>query len=223
MMIMRNGSVPRIDHISPKGDLIRLVKYLSSQDDKGLALEGLNDGLKALYRLNANRVDRAIKITINNSIHNIGKKYDKCQFHVPQEVEDWSQKMRKTKALILLGRSGTGKTELAKALFDRPLLVRDINQLKGLDSQHDGIIFDDMVLDYRREAIIHLMDLENRSGVNVKFGTEEIEAEMPRVFTSNRDINDFLGLPEWEQIPEELSRRITVVVVDDDMRMLKKK
>lgn len=67
---------------------------------------------------------------------------------IPQDVFEWIN-AHKTKSLILHGKSGTGKTELAKSIIKHigkePVLIRDINALgcENIDS-NVGLIFDDI-------------------------------------------------------------------------------
>lgn len=89
-------------------------------------------------------------------------------------------------ATVILGPSGIGKTQWAKAHFKTPLFVRNINQLKNLRAEHDGIVFDDMdFTDWPRQHQIHLVDMEETSSIRILYGTAEIPAGMPRVFTCN--------------------------------------
>lgn len=111
------------------------------------------------------------------------KLFDLSEFkNLPAKLKLWR---RNVHVLWFFGPTGTGKTELAKAHFVNPLLVRHAGQLKNL-AGHDGLVFDDFnVGHWPREAAIHLTDIENHSGINVKHGHVVIPAGMPRIFTSN--------------------------------------
>lgn len=105
-----------------------------------------------------------------------------------ESFEDVAQGwVREEKALFLHGPSGTGKTEYAKALIgEGALLVRHMDQLKRISPDTKGIIFDDMSFQHwPREAVIHLCDLKNDSGINVKHGCVTIPAGLPRIITHN--------------------------------------
>ena len=61
------------------------------------------------------------------------KRFDASRFNVPL------CSFEKTKAWLIWGRTGTGKTNFALAHFKKPLLVRQLDDLKGLED-HDGIV-----------------------------------------------------------------------------------
>lgn len=88
------------------------------------------------------------------------------------------------KPTILWGAPGIGKTQFALAHFEKPLLVRTVDDLKRLDD-HDGIVFDDMsFLHWPRETQIHLLD-ELDSSIHCRFHDAVIPGNMPRIFTTN--------------------------------------
>lgn len=103
-------------------------------------------------------------------------------------IEDWS------KAHIIWGKTGIGKTEFALAHFKRPALIRHIGQLGQVDwGKCDGLVFDDMNFmgnsedkgRWPAEAQIHLVDLGQASGINIKHGHAMIPKGMKRIFTTN--------------------------------------
>jgi Geminivirus Rep catalytic domain len=115
-------------------------------------------------------------------------------------------------ALWLKGPTGTGKTEYAKTLFTRPILVSNMEDLKKLHDTHDGIIFDDMSFKHwPRETQIHLVDLENDRTFNVKYGSVTIKRGTPRIFTSNVGI--FMYDPA-------IKRRLRYIEIKEDLRLL---
>lgn len=103
---------------------------------------------------------------------------------------DWSHRElgQKKKCIVLQGKSNTGKTKLAKAIFKNPLIVRHMDKLKRFDPiRHDGIVFDDMSFaHYPREVVLNLMDMDDDTDQNVKNGMVTIPAGHPRIFTTNR-------------------------------------
>lgn len=156
--------------------------------------------------------------------------FTKVNFKCPPEAEATDLK---AKALVLKGKPNGGKTKYAKTFFKNPLLVRHPDKLKQFDElAHDGIIFDDMSYGHwPRESVIHLMDLEEDTDINVKNSMVTIPAGTPRIFTTNRclrhyDSNAYDDVskhnPDKSFLPDRLDeldnaidRRITVVECED--------
>lgn len=106
--------------------------------------------------------------------------------NVPDVMATWR---RHKETLWLMGATGLGKTEFALSLFEKPLLVRHMDQLKALTPEHDGIVFDDVSLTHwPRTSAIHICDVKHKTGVNVKHGCVTLRKGLPRIFTSNEDI-----------------------------------
>lgn len=142
--------------------------------------------------------------------------YQRDQFYELQGVLHWESKYKQKKSLWIHGPTNLGKTEYAKSLFQKPLLVRHTDQLKSIGSQdYDGLIFDDFnVSHWPREAVIHLLDIENPSGINVKHGHVILPKGIPRVFTSNVPIFKY-------DDTGAIKRRVYYVWCDNDLRKLK--
>lgn len=110
---------------------------------------------------------------------------------LPPELQDWLDNNRNT-TLLLWGSSGTGKTELAKALMhasDIPFIfIRERQGLRLFSKDiHGGIIFDDIDLDdFSREELIHLFDHENPSQIRVLYGSVTLPADLKKIFTTNQ-------------------------------------
>ncbi|QMW68727.1 replication-associated protein [Crucivirus-245] len=112
------------------------------------------------------------------------------------KTEQWSHKYRENSFLVPLqdtgsnllvhGPSNTGKTHYAAAHFENPLVCSHVDDLKRLGPDNDGIIFDDMSFKHWPvEAIIHLLDREFGRSINVRYGTVQIRAGIPKIFTHN--------------------------------------
>ncbi|OLY79389.1 Replication-associated protein [Smittium mucronatum] len=117
-------------------------------------------------------------------------------------------------SLWLFGGAGLGKIEFAKTLFKNPLLVKHIEQLKGLHSDHDGIIFDDTKFDrqsWTRNDQLLLTDIENTNAFGVKYGSVTIPRNTGRIFISNNKI--FLQYPE-------IIKRLFIVRMKDDLKII---
>jgi hypothetical protein len=95
---------------------------------------------------------------------------------------DWS------KAVVLVGASGIGKTVLAKALIIKPaLFVSHIDQLKGFRSgYHRGIVFDDV--SFKHTPItnqIAICDFHNPRSIHCRHTIANIPAGIFKIFTCN--------------------------------------
>jgi len=98
---------------------------------------------------------------------------------VPHIPEDW-------RVLFLWGKSGIGKTQYAKALLPEASIVRHRNQLTDCDFSK-GVIFDDFdVSHWPPTAVIHLLDWDEVTGTDVKYGYVVIPPHTRKIFTFNR-------------------------------------
>lgn len=129
-------------------------------------------------------------------------KYAKGTFvHAPELIE--------TKAVLLAGKSNTGKTQFALSCFNNPLLIRHIDTLKTISPDHDGLVFDDMSFrHWPIEAVIHLLDTDCQSTINVRYGTVTIPANTRKIFTHNttNPFYDENTAPEEQQ--QAIERRL---------------
>lgn len=99
------------------------------------------------------------------------------------------------RALVLWGPTGTGKTQRALAYFERPLVVRHMDDLRAFQpSINDGIVFDDMSFGHMpRTSIIHLLDWEVPSSIHCRYSTAKIPAKTRKIFTSNERPEQMFG------------------------------
>lgn len=183
------------------------IRVLSAESKKEAMDIIKNDPLLARdYIRDTSKMEESIaRLYPNTSISRL-----KYRFRTMQSVISWK---RKKHVLWLFGPTKTGKTEFAKSLFSNPLLVSHIDELKHFcATTHDGIIFDDMYFgNWSREHQIHLLDLENNRGINVKYGMIIIPHGTPRIFTSNVPI--FTA-------DAAIARRIRMIRIKEDIRLL---
>lgn len=108
--------------------------------------------------------------------------------------------------LILSGKSGLGKTSLAKALMPTALLCSHMDTLKNYDpSVYFGIIFDDMNFShFPRESQIHLVDTFEDRDLHCRHVTAYLPAGTPRICTTNLHGYNILLLND-----EAIQRRCT--------------
>lgn len=89
------------------------------------------------------------------------------------------------RTLYLWGKSGCGKTALARALLPEATVVRHRNQLSDCDFTK-GLVFDDFdVSHWPPTAVIHLLDWEVTSGIDIKYGYSLIPSKTRKIFTMN--------------------------------------
>lgn len=89
-------------------------------------------------------------------------------------------------AAFLYGASGTGKTSFALSHFRKPVLIRHIDDAKGITDETDGVVFDDMSFTHwPRTSCIHILDLEHDSPLPTRYATTTLRRGLHRIFTSN--------------------------------------
>lgn len=114
----------------------------------------------------------------------------------------------KDKSTVLYGPSNTGKTSFAIAHFKNPLVISHMDGLSKLNSDHDGIVFDDLsFLHWPPESVIQLVDQELDRDIHIRYRTATIPANTPRVFTHNT--RDIFYKPEiGEEQKKAIDRRV---------------
>lgn len=108
--------------------------------------------------------------------------------NAPAIPDDWQN-------LFFWGETGTGKTQFARALLPNAMVIRHSSQL--VDCRFtDGVIFDDFgVSHWPATAVIHLLDWDEPSGINVKYGCVNIPPHTRKIFTFNDDFDVWARLP----------------------------
>jgi len=122
---------------------------------------------------------------------------------------DWIYEFPTAPVLFMTGASGIGKTRWVYDQFEHPLFVTNFEDLKKLKvGETDCIIFDDMIMKgkYSLEECIQLCDISFPRTINVKYGSVTIPAGMRRIFTSNKEFDEYFP----EDTYGALRRRVTV-------------
>ncbi|OLY81937.1 hypothetical protein AYI68_g3951 [Smittium mucronatum] len=115
----------------------------------------------------------------------IAKKDPNMRFVKIPNIDIWRGQK---KSLWLYGKSHLGKTNFAKSLFERPLLVSEMEDLRKFHN-HDGIIFDDMNFkDLPEGKTTHILDLEHERSFKGRYKNVTTPADIKKVFTSNTPI-----------------------------------
>lgn len=122
----------------------------------------------------------------------------------PTIAENW-------RCLYINGATGTGKTAWARALLPEATVVRHRDQLRDCDFSK-GIIFDDFeVAHWPPTAVIHLLDWDEPSGIDVKHAHVVIPAHTRKIFTHNGSLNRWLSKDATDEQVAACERRIHVV------------
>ncbi len=134
--------------------------------------------------------------------------YDMKEFGAWKSIDDWST------SHIFAGPTGIGKTQFALAHFKKPMLISHIDQLGIIDwANCDGLVFDDMHFEgnadgkgrWSTSSQIHLVDIDMKRAINIKYGYAEIPAHTKKIFTTNAEGGMCLDLAT-----DAISRRCTV-------------
>jgi len=159
----------------------------------------INDAL-ALYR--AERPEQYLKshTTIEKSLRSLHlknsgfiTKYNFNDFIIPEEFKTILDNYDKAKTLVLIGESGTGKSQLICAFLTQvlnlnPFVINNIDSIRFFKNNfHNAIVFDDCKWDPNidRESLIKLVDSESPTTHNVKHGSTVIEYPTLRVIIIN--------------------------------------
>lgn len=144
------------------------------------------------------------------------RKHSKCRI-AARPLADFSaapKNLPEEKALYFWGDTNLGKTAFARALLPEAQLVRHIDQLKGVDFSK-GIIFDDFAVSHWPvTSIIHLLDWEEESGINVKHSHVVIPPHTKKIFTSNVDFEKWLPETISAEHLQACRRRMHVVHIN---------
>lgn len=124
--------------------------------------------------------------------------------HAPLIIDNW-------RCLYINGATGLGKTAWARSLLPDATVVRHRDQLRDCDFSK-GVIFDDFdVAHWPPTAVIHLLDWDEASGIDVKHGHVVIPAHTRKIFTHNCSIERWLSKDATDEQIAACKRRIHVV------------
>jgi hypothetical protein len=123
-----------------------------------------------------------------------------------------------SRAIVISGGSGFGKTAWAIAHFKSPLICSHIEDLKKLSSQYDGVVFDDMSFShYPASSCIHLVDLEYDRSINVRWGIVTLPKSLPRMFTTNLHFENYFSSNCTGEQFVAISRRCKTFIVESKL------
>lgn len=130
----------------------------------------------------------------------------------------WNYEAPPFRVLYVQGKTGIGKTRWSLSLFEQPLLVSHLEDLKGFKAHyHDGIVFDDISINHLAPTVaIHLLDWELPRTIKVLYGSINIPAKVRKVWTSNCPFSSTMPHCNDETFAA-LYRRVTVFMVPGRM------
>lgn len=124
--------------------------------------------------------------------------------HAPLIVDNWQ-------VLYINGPTGMGKTAWARSLLPEATVVRHRDQLRTCDFSK-GVIFDDFdVSHWPPTAVIHLLDWDETSGIDVKHGHVEIPPHTRKIFTHNKEFDRWTPQESSDEQVSAMRRRVHVV------------
>lgn len=106
------------------------------------------------------------------------------------------------KALYLYGITGSGKTEMTKAILSEKfgkrgvLRVTNWDGLKKYDSvRHKAIILDDLSMEGREiEEKISAVDIKNGGDIRVLYETIGLKPEVVRAIITNKEVSEYFRI-----------------------------
>ena len=134
--------------------------------------------------------------------------FPRSSFRIPFLPVNW-------RVLHIHGPSGVGKTKMACALFQNPLVIKPFNaigcieMLGFFDSRvHDGIVMDEADLRcFSREMAIALADFDEESVLFVRYTKVTLPAGVKKVFVSN----EAAIWPATDAAIGAIARRVTTI------------
>ena len=101
---------------------------------------------------------------------------------------DWD----KSCALILRGPPETGKTSWAIHQFKCPMKIEDLDELKSIPQDCDGLVFDEMLFDKCcKKTMVSLLDMEYERTIRTWNTNSMIPRGIARMFTCNEHEHPF--------------------------------
>jgi len=177
--------------------------------EKALIAATIQEGLQILRKANAGDYMK----NLQKYEYALGKHHPKppatCSFPIANFIHPFQDL---TKALLIWGKSGCGKTQFALAHFKAPLEVCHIDSLRQLDTSiHDGIVFNDMSFHdlprWTPGMVISLLDMNSEAQLDIRYGYAIIPKSFPRIFTYN-EYDPFTNHKFTSEQKEAVTRRI---------------
>lgn len=111
-----------------------------------------------------------------------------------KKIDPWptSFSTGRVKAIIGRGPTGIGKTNWAIAQFRFPYKINDIDELKDMPPETDGIIFDECLFDrVSKKVMVCLTDYNQPTTVRIRHTLAYIPAKIKKIFLCNEHEHPF--------------------------------
>jgi len=189
-----------------------MVRYFDREPNKAVGGKSVQSIMSTLQKVQELKRDgkRGSGVTPKSP-------YKTDEYKQLPEIDLWKEKGIKT-ALFLLGEAGKGKTTYAMALLEElgleTLIACDIEDLKGLTSKHQAVLFDDIPLQNINDYVfLALIDIQLPKSIRIRYQNVYRPEGLVLVFTFNE--TTFMNIAEMMKRPE-FARRSTIVRVPPD-------
>lgn len=123
-----------------------------------------------------------------------------------------------SKVIVIIGKSGAGKTQWALDHFQYPLNAQIGECLKEINPRTDGIVFDNFEFKkWSLDLCKRFLNMEKDCCIRVKYASAWIMAGMPRIITANATDPMDLFPPCDGKDAEAIKERIKVINVTEKL------
>ena len=149
-----------------------------------------------------------------NLLRNESRKRKRIEVEESVDIKKFKEyEYDKKKSLVLKGPPALGKTNWAISRFNHPLLITDIDDLRDITKETDGLVFDEMIFTkYDKEKQVYLTDMAFSRTIRTRHSNATIPKLMPRIFLCNEDEYVF-GIEPHEAV----KRRYNELIVEEVM------
>ena len=143
--------------------------------------------------------------------------FDLISLHLFNSIKDWCVMGKSLgyfpRTLVLTGKAGTGKTQLARTILNDILKINflEISSTEELckysADHHKGLLIDDISFELlSKDTVLNLLDSQSSKVVRILYNKIQLAKGMPRIVTTNSF--EFAHRPE-------IMRRVIILTVDD--------
>ena len=132
------------------------------------------------------------RIELSTKLDSIDTPFTLDHFHITDDLEEWMSENKNNKTLLLVGKSGAGKTQFCKALAKhksyKTLIVTNIQDFRRLDDSYQCIIVDDANIHHLEETqLLALLDNQVYKTIRVLYDSVSKKKGLVQMVTMNRN------------------------------------